>query len=317
MQSHIDLPFSRVSIFMTSSANNTLIVITGATASGKTSLAIDVARHLGCDIISADSRQIYRDLPIGTAAPTAAEQAAVKHHFVGTLPVDAYYSASQYEHDVMRLLPDMWRRCPYAVMCGGSMMYIDAVTDGIDDLPAIPDSTRRHVASILETGGSEAVLAMLELLDPVYYNEVDLSNIKRVAHAVEICLAAGGPYSALRRRAVAQRPFRIIKVAIDMPRQQLFDRINSRVDTMIGLGLEDEALRMKPYRHLNALNTVGYKEMFAYFDGAMTLSEATARIAKNTRVYAKKQLTWLARPSVRPTLMLNQEDATEKLLKLL
>lgn len=302
---------------MTSYTGNTLIVITGATASGKTSLAIDVALRLGCDIISADSRQIYRGIPIGTAAPTAAELAAVRHHFVGTLPIEAYYSASQYEQDVMRLLPDMWRRCPYAVMCGGSMMYIDAVTDGIDELPAIPDTTRRHVASILDTGGPEAVSAMLELLDPVYYDEVDRSNIKRVAHAVEICLAAGKPYSDLRRHAGAQRQFRIIKVAVDMPRDILFDRINRRVDMMIQLGLEAEARHMLPYRHLNALNTVGYKEMFAYFDGDMTLAEATARIAKNTRVYAKKQLTWLARPSVRPTLMLNPTDATDRLLELL
>ncbi len=302
---------------MSTDCKNTLIVITGATASGKTSLAIDVAQRLGCDIISADSRQIYRGIPIGTAAPTPAELAAVRHHFVGVLPVDAYYSAAQYEHDVMRLLPALWNRSPYAVMCGGSMMYVDAVTDGIDDLPTIPATTREHVAGVLSTGGPEAVLAMLEILDPAYYQDVDRANTKRVTHAVEICLAAGVPYSTLRRRAGARRPFRIIKVAIDMPRAELFARINSRVDIMIGLGLEAEARKMLPQRHLNALNTVGFKEMFAYIDGHMTLSEATARIAKNTRVYAKKQLTWLARPSVRPTVMLDAANAAEDLIGLL
>ena len=302
---------------MSTDCKNTLIVITGATASGKTSLAIDVAQRLGCDIISADSRQIYRGIPIGTAAPTPAELAAVRHHFVGVLPVDAYYSAAQYEHDVMRLLPALWNRSPYAVMCGGSMMYVDAVTDGIDDLPTIPATTREHVAGVLSTGGPEAVLAMLEILDPAYYQDVDRANTKRVTHAVEICLAAGVPYSTLRRRAGARRPFRIIKVAIDMPRAELFARINSRVDIMIGLGREAEARKMLPQRHLNALNTVGFKEMFAYIDGHMTLSEATARIAKNTRVYAKKQLTWLARPSVRPTVMLDAANAAEDLIGLL
>ena len=302
---------------MSTDCKNTLIVITGATASGKTSLAIDVAQRLGCDIISADSRQIYRGIPIGTAAPTPAELAAVRHHFVGVLPVDAYYSAAQYEHDVMRLLPALWNRSPYAVMCGGSMMYVDAVTDGIDDLPTIPATTREHVAGVLSTGGPEAVLAMLEILDPAYYQDVDRANTKRVTHAVEICLAAGVPYSTLRRRAGARRPFRIIKVAIDMPRAELFARINSRVDIMIGLGLEAEARKMLPQRHLNALNTGGFREMFAYIDGHMTLSEATARIAKNTRVYAKKQLTWLARPSVRPTVMLDAANAAEDLIGLL
>ena len=295
---------------------NTLIVITGATASGKTSLAIEVAERLGCDIISADSRQIYRGLPIGTAAPTASEMSRVRHHFVGMLDVADYYSASQYEHDVLKLLPELWRHSPYAVMCGGSMMYVDAVTDGIDELPTIPAATRSHVAGVLASGGAEAVLAMLELLDPVYYAEVDRANIKRVVHAVEISLAAGQPYSELRRGVRTERPFHIIKVAIDMPRAELFDRINRRVVCMMEAGLEAEARSMLPYRHLNALNTVGYKEMFAYFDGAMSLQEATARIAKNTRVYAKKQLTWLARPSVRPAVMLSAGDAAQRLFEL-
>jgi len=301
--------------YMSDIQNNTLIVITGATASGKTSLAIDVAERLGCDIISADSRQIYRGMSIGTASPTPAELARVHHHFIGTLDIGDYYSASQYEQDVLRLLPQLWKRSRYAVMCGGSMMYVDAVTDGIDELPSIPQSTREHVAGVLRSGGAEAVLAMLELLDPVYYAEVDRSNIRRVVHAVEISLAAGGPYSGLRRGVRAVRPFRIIKVAIDMPRAELFDRINRRVEYMIAHGLEAEARALLPYRHLNALNTVGYKEMFAYFDGVMTLAEATARIAKNTRVYAKKQLTWLDRPSVRPAIMLPPDEAPATLLK--
>lgn len=282
----------------------TLIVITGATASGKTAVALDIARRLGCDIISADSRQIYRGIPVGTAAPTPAELARVRHHFVGILDLDAYYSAAMFERDVMELLPRLWSRNSCAVMCGGSMMYVDAVTDGIDELPTISDSVRAHVRDIESHSGLPGLLALLEIVDPAYAAQVDPANTKRVAHAVEISLQAGRPYSELRVGHRKERPFDIIKVAIDMPRAELFDRINRRVDAMMEHGLLDEARRVYPLRHLNALNTVGYKELFAYLDGDMDLPTAVARIAKNTRVYAKKQLTWLSRPTVRPATFL-------------
>ncbi len=286
----------------------TLIVITGATASGKTSVALDVAERLGCDIISADSRQIYRDIPIGTAAPSPAELARVRHHFVGTLDLDQYYSAARFEADVMQLLPRLWERNPCAVMCGGSMMYVDAVTDGIDELPIISDEVRLRVKRLEAEHGPEGLLALLEILDPQYAAEVDRANIKRVAHAIEISIQAGQAYSELRRGIRKERPFNIIKVAIDLPRHELFGRINSRVAQMMSQGLLEEARRLYPRRHLNSLNTVGYKELFAYFGGTMELAEATARIAKNTRVYAKKQLTWLARPGIRPAIFLSRAE---------
>lgn len=298
-------------------AEPTLIVITGATASGKSALAIDVARRLGCEIISADSRQLFRDIPIGTAAPTAEQLAAVPHHLVGTLPLDGYYSAAQFEADALAIAERLWERSPYVVVCGGSMMYIDALTDGIDELPTITEATRSRVLQMLEQQGLSGLLAYLEILDPEYYAAVDRANTRRVVHAVEICLEAGVPYSQLRVRRRAERPFRIIKTAIDMPREQLFARINRRVEEMMDQGLLDEARRVYPLRHLNSLNTVGYKELFAYFDGAMDLPTATARIAKNTRVYAKKQLTWLARAGVRPTAWLPAAAPLPALLALL
>ncbi len=274
---------------------NTLIVITGATGVGKTDTAIAVAQALSAEIISADSRQLYRDIPIGTAAPTPEQQAAVKHHFVGTLGLDEYYSAAQFESDVMALLPTLFSRSPYAVMCGGSMLYIDAVCKGIDQLPTISDEVRRDTYALYEQHGAAYMLARLQELDPDYYQIVDRNNHKRVIHAVEICLQAGKPYSSLRTNSIKQRPFRIVKIGLNLPREQLFDRINRRVMAMIAEGFVDEARRVYPLRHLNSLNTVGYKELFAYFDGTMDYDTAVARIQKNTRVYAKKQLTWFQR----------------------
>lgn len=273
-----------------------LIVITGPTASGKTSLSIDVARRLGCEIISADSRQLFRDLPIGTAAPTPAELAAVTHHFVATLDLDDYYSAAKFEEDALALLPDLFRRSGgYAVVCGGSMMYVDALVNGIDSMPTITDNVRAKVASLAAEQGIEGLLALLEITDPDYYKIVDRSNLKRVIHALEISMQAGVPYSSLRTGSKAERSFAIMKFAIDMPRERLFDRINNRVDAMIAGGLVEEARRVFDRRKLNSLNTVGYKEIFAYFDGMMDFDTTVARIKKNTRVYAKKQLTWLKR----------------------
>lgn len=276
-------------------STNTLVVITGPTGVGKSDTAVWLARELNAEIISADSRQLYRDIPIGTAAPTAEQMAEVKHHFVGTLSLEEYYSAAQFEDDVMQLLPLLFTRSPYVVMCGGSMMYVDAVCKGIDNIPTISDEIRREVVERFERDGAEAMREELRRLDPIYYNQVDLKNHKRVIHAVEICLQAGRPYSELRTNSVKQRPFRIVKIGLNLPREQLFDRINRRVEKMIEAGLVDEARRFYPQRHLNSLNTVGYKELFAWMDGTMDYDTAVARIQKNTRVYAKKQLTWYAK----------------------
>lgn len=292
----------------------TLIVVTGATGSGKTALSIAIAQQLGCHILSADSRQLYRDIPIGTAAPTADELAAVPHHFVGTLGLTDYYSAAQYEADALALLDELWRDCPYAVMCGGSMMYVDAVCRGIDDLPTISDEIRAKAMALYHEGGLPLLHETLQRLDPVYFNQVDINNHKRLVHAIEISMQAGVPYSSLRTGEVKQRPFRIIKVALDYEREVLFDRINRRVDAMIEAGMVEEARRVYPLRHLNSLNTVGYKELFAYFDGHMDYETAVARIGKNTRVYAKKQLTWMKKdPSIH---FLNPENALEQVMAL-
>lgn len=275
--------------------NKTLIVVTGPTGSGKTDLAIKLALHYGCHILSADSRQLYREIPIGTAAPTAGQLALVPHHFVGTLSLEDYYSAAQYEEDVMGLLPSLWAQNDYVVMCGGSMMYVDAVTKGIDELPTITPVIREKAMAIYRDGGIDALRSTLLDIDPVYYTQVDLNNHKRLVHAIEITMQAGVPYSSLRTGKVKQRPFRIVKMALDYEREELFGRINRRVDAMVKSGLEQEARSVYHLRHLNSLNTVGYKEMFAYFDGAMDFETAVARIGKNTRVYAKKQITWFKR----------------------
>ncbi len=268
-------------------------MITGPTGSGKSQLAVDLALILNCEIISADSRQIYREIPIGTAAPTVAQMQAVPHHFVGTLSLEESYSAARFEADTLDLLPKLWSKSDYAIMCGGSMMYIDAVTKGIDDLPDISPGIRAEAMRIYNEGGIEAVRKTLLSLDPEYYRIVDLNNHKRIVHAIEITMQAGVPYSSLRTGRVAERPFNIIKVAIDYPREQLFDRINRRVEAMIEQGFENEAKKVFDRRHLNSLNTVGFKELFAVLEGKMDRDTAIARIAKNTRVYAKKQLTWM------------------------
>lgn len=274
---------------------NTLIVITGPTGVGKTETALSIAQALSAEIISADSRQLYRDIPIGTAAPTAEQQALLPHHFVGTLGLDEYYSAAQFESDVLQLLPSLFERSPYAVMCGGSMMYIDAVCKGIDDIPTISDEIRRQVYAQYEQHGLPYMLEELRRLDPQHYDVVDRKNYKRVVHAVEICLQAGVPYTQLRTNSAKPRPFRIVKIGLNVPREQLFDRINRRVWAMVESGLVEEARKVYPLRHLNSLNTVGFKELFAHFDGTMDYDTAIARIQKNTRVYAKKQLTWYAK----------------------
>lgn len=270
----------------------TLIVITGPTASGKSALAIDLALRLGTDIISADSRQIYRGIPISTAVPTEEERKGVRHHLLETLPLDAYYSASEFEQDALGLLDEAFRRGDHAVVCGGSMMYIDALCNGIDDIPTVPPSIREPLMRQWQAYGDGWIIDRLRELDPAHYEKVDRKNIKRVFHAVEICLTAGKPYSSLLTGERKQRPFRTVKICLDGQREELFRRINVRVERMVAAGLEEEARRVYPSRHLNSLNTVGLKEMFMMIDGEMTMEQAVARIQKNTRVYAKKQLTW-------------------------
>lgn len=278
----------------------TLIVITGPTGSGKTQLAISLAQHLGCEIISADSRQMYRGIPIVTAAPTSGEQALVRHHLVGCLDLTDYYSAANFEADALAIARQIWQASPYAIVCGGSMMYIDALCNGIDLLPNVSPGIRARALAVYNEGGLEALTAELSKVDPQYLATApDLKNHKRLVHALELSWEAGRPYSSMLTGQKVTRPFRILKFATGLPREELFARINSRIGTMIASGLEDEARRVYPLRHLNSLNTVGLKEMFAYFDGTMDRDTAIARIAKNTRVYAKKQMTWLKRdPSV-------------------
>ncbi|MBD5272418.1 MAG: tRNA (adenosine(37)-N6)-dimethylallyltransferase MiaA, partial [Bacteroides sp.] len=241
----------------------TMYVITGPTASGKSALAVDLARRLGTEIISADSRQIYQGIPIVTAMPTPEERAAVKHHLIDMLPLDAYYSASQFEEDALRIAEDVMNRTGSVVVCGGSMMYVDALCHGIDELPTVPDSIRKGLMEEHAEKGDAWLLDQLQNLDPEYYGKVDKKNIKRVFHAVEIIRAAGKTYTELRTGERRSRPFEIKKYMIDMPREMLFSRINRRVDAMVADGLEEEARRVYPQRALNSLNTVGLKEMFA------------------------------------------------------
>lgn len=273
----------------------TLYVITGPTASGKSALAIETALRLGTEVINADSRQVYSGIPIVTAMPTADERAAVRHHLLDFLPLTEYYSAARFEEDALRVAEDLMGRCGAAVVCGGSMMYVDALCHGIDELPTVPDAVRSGLMREHAGLGDEWLLGELERLDPEYYAAVDRRNMKRVFHAVEIIRASGRTYTSQRTGTRKEREFRVEKIMIDMPRDVLFDRINRRVDMMVEAGLEEEARRVYSQRHLNSLNTVGLKEMFAWFDGTMDRHTAIERIKKNTRVYAKKQLTWWAR----------------------
>lgn len=274
-----------------------LYVVTGPTASGKTSYSIELAQRIGTEIVSADSRQLYRDIPIGTAQPTAEELAAVPHHLVGVLELEEYYSAAQFEQDALRIIEDIFRRCGgRAVVCGGSMMYIDALCYGIDPLPTVGEENRRAAYLLFQEEGLGGIIRELERVDPKYLlTAPDLKNHKRMIHALEVSWEAGQPYTSLLTGKKRRRPFEIERIVLDHPREVLFDRINRRVDQMMADGLLDEARRVYPLRHLNSLNTVGYKELFSCFDGQMDITTAVARIQKNTRVYAKKQLTWLKR----------------------
>lgn len=275
------------------SALKKLIVVTGPTASGKSDLAVRLALQHDTEIISADSRQIFKGIPIVTAIPDMSQRMGVTHHLMEMLPLDAYYSSAMFEEDALRIARSIWERRDVAIVCGGSMMYVDALINGIDELPTVPDAIRASLADDWRRMGDDWLRDRLRTLDKEYYAQVDRANMKRVFHAVEICLAAGVPYSSLRTGRRKRRDFEIEKIVIEMPREQLFDRINRRVMSMVEAGLEEEARSVYHLRHLNSLNTVGLKEMFAYFDGEMDFDTAVARIQKNTRVYAKKQLTWL------------------------
>lgn len=273
----------------------TLIVILGPTGVGKTELSLRIAEQFGSCIISADSRQFYRDIPIGTAAPTPDQLERVKHYFVGTLGLEDYYSASQYEVDTLKLLSQLFEQQEVVVMSGGSMMYIDAVCNGIDDIPTVTDETRQMVRSRYEAEGLETLVSELRILDPAYYDRVDRKNTARVLHALEICYQTGHTFTSFRTGKKKLRPFNIIKVGLNRPRLELFDRINHRVSAMMDEGLLDEVQRVLPFRNCNSLNTVGYKELFNYLDGEWELDFALDRMRKNTRVYVKKQLTWFKR----------------------
>ncbi len=274
---------------------NTLIVILGPTAIGKTGFAIEIAQYVQAEIISCDSRQFYKELKIGVAAPTTEEMNAVKHHFVGQLSILDYYNVSKFENEVIAFLGDYFKAHQYAVMTGGSGLYIDAVCKGIDELPDAGERLRNELKDRLEKEGLPSLIGQLKELDPEYHKIVDLNNPNRITRALEVCLATGKPYSQLRNNNPVKRDFEIIKIGLNRPREELFENIGLRVDKMVEEGLLDEVKGLNEFRHLNALNTVGYKETFQYLEGNYTLTQAIEKIKTNTRRYAKRQLTWFKR----------------------
>lgn len=283
-------------------SDRTLLIVTGPTAVGKTDYTIELAERLGTPILSADSRQMFREMQIGTAAPTAEELARVKHYFVGNLSIHDYYNVSMFEQQVLELLETLFLKHPVVIMTGGSPQYIDAVCNGIDELPDPDPDIRQYVNQLYLTNGLEALCAQLATLDPDYYAHVNHNDYKRMIRAVEVSLQMKKPYSQCLHQTKRQRDFKIEKYYLNRPREVLFDRINRRVDKMMADGLLDEVRGLLPYRHLNALNTVGYKELFDYLDGKCSLDQAVADIKTHTRRYAKRQLIWFKR------------DYTEKLL---
>ena len=276
----------------------TLFVILGPTGVGKTELCLAIAKHLKTPIINADSRQIFAELPIGTCAPTPKQQSIVKHYFVGNHQLHDYYSAAKYEQDALTLISRLFNgeedgiEHDTALLSGGSMMYIDAVCKGIDEIPTVDNNTRELMKQRLASEGLEALVEELKQLDPEHWSIVDRNNPRRVVHALEICHMTGKTYTSFRTNSIKQRPFNIVKIGLNRSRDILYDRINQRVLTMMEQGLENEAKKVYPLRHLNSLNTVGYKELFAYFDGLIPQEEAVRQIQSNTRQYMRKQLTW-------------------------
>ena len=272
-----------------------LLVIIGPTGVGKTELSLRIAENFGTEIVSADSRQLYANLKIGTAAPTPEELQRVPHHFIGTLQLTDYYSAAQYEEDALKLLDHLFQTKDVVILTGGSMMYVDAVCKGIDDIPTVDEETRKTLLERYEKEGLEQLCAELKLLDPDYYKIVDLKNHKRVIHALEICYMTGKTYTSFRTQEKKTRPFRMIKIGLTRDREELYARINQRVDIMMEQGLLDEVKQVYPYRQLNSLNTVGYKELFNYLDGEWALPFAIDKIKQNSRIYSRKQMTWFKR----------------------
>ncbi len=276
-------------------SGKTVIVITGPTGIGKTGLSIKVAKHFNCPIISADSRQIFKEIKIGTAAPTRRELEEVSHHLIGTKSIDDYYSAYEFEREALKVSENLFKTNDIIILTGGSMMYIDAFCNGIDELPTIDPDLRNDLQNLYQKEGLAGIRRQLKILDPEFYNQVDLKNSKRVIHALEICLMTGKPYSTLRTNTKKERPFNIFKIGLDMDRGELHQRINQRVDKMMAQGLEEEAKEWHHKKHLNSLNTVGYRELFQFFDGEISKEKAIALIKRNSRRYARKQLSWYRR----------------------
>ena len=275
------------------SRKKNLVVVLGTTGVGKTEACISIARHLHCEIINCDSRQLYESIPIGTAAPTAEQMLKVRHHFVGILPLDRYFSASMYEEAVCKLVEES--RHDTFLLTGGSMMYIDAVCNGIDELPTVRDEIREEMKRRLADEGLDALDRELSQLDPQHWQNIDHNNPRRILHALEICHQTGKPYSSFLSHSKKERPFNILKIGLTRPREEMYERINLRVLKMMDDGLEEEARKVYPLRHHNSLNTVGYKELFDFFDGTTDLEEAVRRIQSNTRRYMRKQETWFKR----------------------
>lgn len=292
-----------------------LIVLTGPTGIGKSALALTLAQKIGCSIVSADSRQVYKQIPIGTAAPSPTDLAAVPHYFVGCRDVWEAYSAADYETDVLKLLPLLFREKTKQLLCGGSMMYVDAVCSGIDFIPSIPQELRSALWCRFETEGVEPLAEELFRVDPEYLKRIDPRNHKRIIHALEVFHASGKPYSSFHTHKSVKRPFDTLKICLTMEREQLYRRINQRVDLMMTQGLEEEARAVWPYRSLNALNTLGYKEMFAYFDGQITLDEAVDLIRRNSRHYARKQLAWWRRDPEMNFVKIREDASAMKIIE--
>ena len=295
--------------------NKTLLVVLGPTGVGKTDISLEIAQHYGCPIVSSDSRQFYRELKIGTAAPTEAQLSAVKHYFIGTHSIHDEYNCGQYELDVMDLLGNLFLEHDVVMLVGGSMMYIDAVCQGIDDIPTVDAKTREFWKNEYALKGLEYIQEELKRLDPEHYNEVDLRNYKRVLHALEICTIAGKPFSEIRTGIKKVRPFNIVKLGLTRERQELYERINKRVDVMMQEGLLAEAEQFYPFRHLNTLNTVGYKELYEYMDGKWDLDFAVNMIRQDSRRYAKKQLSWFNRDKEIAWFHPDDKDAVFQYLK--